>query len=53
MRLVIEGIAQPSEIARWSVRKVFDYNELLDLREEAELKSAEARKDQAEAMRSE
>lgn len=52
MRLVCERIATVEEINRsWTVRKVFEYNEFLDLREEADLAAAEARHEASEAAR--
>jgi hypothetical protein len=52
MRLVSAKVATLSEIRNtWTVRQVFEYNELLDLQDEAELKAAEARKDAIEAAR--
>jgi len=52
MRLVTAKVAGREEIERsWSIGKVFEYNELLDIQEDAELKAAEARKDSIEAAR--
>jgi hypothetical protein len=49
MRLVAAGWATDEEICRsWSLAKVFDYNELLDMQEDSELRAAEARKDATE-----
>ncbi len=49
MRLVAAGWATDEEICRsWSLAKVFEYNELLDMQEDAELRAAEARKDAME-----
>jgi hypothetical protein len=50
MRLVAAGWARDEEICgSWSIAKVFDYNELLDMQEDADLRAAEARKDAGEA----
>jgi len=50
MRLVAAKVATEEEIARsWSLAKVFEYNELLDLQEDSELTAAEARRDAMEA----
>lgn len=50
MRLVAAKVATEDEIARsWSLEKVFDYNELLDMQEDSELRAAEARKDAMES----
>lgn len=46
MRLVAAGWATDEEICRsWSLAKVFAYNELMDMQEDAELRAAESRKD--------
>ncbi len=50
MRLVAAGWARDEEICKsWTLSKVFDYNELLDLQEDSELRAAEARRDAMDA----
>lgn len=53
LRLIVERVANLEEIRRsWNISQVMDVNELLDLREEAELNAAEASRDASEAARS-
>ncbi len=44
MRLVRRGVARLDEIRRsWTIHDVLDYNEVLDLEDDAELRVAEIR----------
>jgi hypothetical protein len=49
-RLVLRNVVTLGELrASWSIHDVLNYNELLDLQDESELKLAEARKAEADA----
>lgn len=47
LRLVRKGIARETEIRQnWSIQRVLDYNDLLDLEDEYEVKMASVRAEQ-------